>query len=93
MISGSRPLVAEAMTRARGFSPSSVAFSSEVRSGAVVQRAGVAGRHTAVLPKRRLQLRELLHGRARTRAVVLVDLPLVRGLDGDDLPIEEAGVA
>ena len=34
MISGSRPLVAEAITRARGFRPSSLAFSSEVSSTA-----------------------------------------------------------
>ena len=62
--------------RACGFRPSSRAFSSrhhQHRGGAVVERAGVAGRDGAVRLEGRLQLRELLHRRAGARAVVLGD--------------------
>ena len=47
----------------------------------------------ATVDQRAAELRELLDRRARTRAVVLVDDAVVRRLDPDDLPVEEAAVA
>src|SRR4051812_150075 len=61
--------------------------------GAVVQRAGVAGRDRPVGPERGLELGQHFHGRARARAVVARDLGAVVESDGRDLGVEVARVA
>jgi hypothetical protein len=65
----------------------------EHRGGAVVERAGVAGRDRAVGPERGLELGELLHRRARAGAVVAPHLGAVGCRDRDDLGVEVAAVA
>src|SRR5207302_1442935 len=57
---------------------------------AVVERAAVAGSHLAVGTEHRLQTRQALDGRTRSRAVVLADDRAVGRGDGRDLSVEEA---
>ena len=93
MYSGSMAAVAAVTIRARGRSPSSVGLVGrhhEHGGGAVVQRTGVAGRDLAVLLERRVELGELLEGRARARAVVLGHLGAVGQRDRHDLAVEVA---
>ncbi len=82
------------MIRARGFSAQlrrPLVGQDEHRSGAVVQRAGVAGRHLAAGEERRLERGELLERRARPRPVVGGDDRPVRLRVRRQLPLGEAG--
>ena len=76
------------MIRASGVIPSSRARVTHYhdRGRAVVQGAGVACRHLSARLERRLELRELVEGRVRSRPVVLCD-----AVPGSDLALEEPG--
>ena len=96
MISGSRPLVADAITRARGLRPSSFAFSSEVSSTAAAP--SLSGHELpAVTPP---PSRKTGWSSASFSTVVpargpssLSTVPLSGVSTGDDLAVEEALVA
>ena len=93
MISGLRPDTPLATMRASGVMPSCLGLGvahHDHRGGAVVERAGVAGRHGPALAEDRLQAGEALEGRAGPRAVVLGHHRAVGERDRDDLALEEA---
>ena len=64
----------------------------ERRGGAVVERAGVAGRHTSAVAKGGLQLREAVQRRAGPRRLVLLQVPAADELHRRDLACAEAAV-
>ena len=83
------------ITRARGLRPSSLALSArhhEHGGGAVVERAGVAGRDRAALLEGRLERGQLLQRRRGARPVVLGDDGAVRQRHRHDLAVEVAAL-